>query len=97
MSTTAESFPADTLSGAGTPRLLAQLRLENEALVAKLARLAPALRGLARDLAIARRDSRRKQAQIEALRDENARLRAHLPGGLPTADRGRRRAGRRLS
>jgi signal transduction histidine kinase len=58
---------------------LIQLQHENDALVVKLARMGPAIRNLATDLAASRRDLRAKEQQIGSLRAENSRLRSVRP------------------
>jgi signal transduction histidine kinase len=62
-----------------TRRQLIQLQHENDALVIKLARLGPAIRKLANDLATSRRDLRAKEQQIGSLRADNTRLRSFRP------------------
>jgi signal transduction histidine kinase len=62
-----------------TRQELIQLRHENDALVIKLARLGPAARNLANDLATSRRDLRAKEQQIGSLRAENTWLRSVRP------------------
>lgn len=51
------------------------LRAENDSLHAKLSRLSHAIQGLASDLAASRRECRRQQLEIDALRAENSTLR----------------------
>ena len=72
-------------TAAGSGRLVVGLRHENDALVIKLARLGRAVRGLAADLAAARRDCREKAQQIDSLKAENARL-AAAASGAPDVD-----------
>jgi len=57
------------------------LRAENEMLHAKLARLSRAIHGLASDLAASRRECRRQQLEIAALRAEHARMQQRLRSG----------------
>ena len=54
------------------------LRVENENLLSKLSRLSRAIQGLASDLAASRRECRRQQLEIAALRSENALLQDRL-------------------
>jgi len=64
-----------SVAGRPTRPVLVEAHDANAALVLDVERLARAVRGLAVDLATARRDCRDKQQQIDSLQAENARLR----------------------
>ena len=64
--------------GLMSAQLAAALRAENDALGVKLSRVSRAIQGLASDLAASRRECRRQQLEIDALREENAILRREL-------------------
>ena len=55
------------------------LLTENEVLLTKLGRVSSAIQGLVSDLASSRRESRRKQLEIDSLRAENASLAVAAP------------------
>ncbi len=64
-----------SVDGTPTRQVLVEAHDVNAALIVHVGRLAEAVRGLAVDLATARRDCRDKQQRIDSLRAENARLR----------------------
>ena len=72
-----EIRPASRI-GLMSAQLAASLRAENDALAAKLSRVSRAIQGLASELAASRRECRRQQLEINALRAENALLQDRL-------------------
>lgn len=74
-----DDVESESAGDRSTRRQLIQLQHENDALVFKLARMGPAVRNLANDLATSRRELRAREQQIRSLRAENTWLRSVRP------------------